>query len=230
MLALCHLFILFLHFKKREAWGLMCHTVTLETSCAVWRVGRQGSGCWPCRRSKFRGRNREDWRTQPWGRTETNCRAREATKTQFNAEKKTALASKIPQCRGKNQTMHFTEIIFIQTCLARRLDSLRIKTIFIGVLVFNPGHFVDIMTVKFNFRTKHFSNSWVNLLDPAMSSLKYTEVLYSFICVKGFLCHLDKRISRHRSLTEITLHNSARTCPLRLRQRKNRTVPLAYKT
>lgn len=144
-------------------------------------------------------------------------------------KKNPALASKIPQCRGKNQTMHFTEI-FIQTCLARRLDSLGIKIILNGVLVFNPGHFVDIMMVKFNFRTKHFSNSWVNLLDPVMSSLKYTEVLYGFICVKGFLCHLDKRISRHRSLTEITLHNGARTCPLRLRQRKNRTVPLAFKT
>lgn len=85
-LASCHLFVLFLHIKKREAWGLMCQTVTLETSCAAWRVCRQGSGCWLCRRSKFRGCNREDWRTQPWGRTETNCRVREATKTQFIAE------------------------------------------------------------------------------------------------------------------------------------------------
>lgn len=124
--------------------------------------------------------------------------------------------------------MHFADT-FVQMCLARRLDCLGIKTILIRVLVFNPGHFVDITMVKFNFRTKHFSNSWVNLLDPLTSSLKYTEGLYSFISVKGFLCHLDKRISRHRSLTEITLCNSARTCPLRLRQRKNRTVPLAFK-
>lgn len=37
----------------------------------------------------------------------------------------------------------------------------------------------------------------------------YTEGLYSFINVKGFVCHLDKCVGHYRSMTEITLHNNA---------------------
>lgn len=65
-----------LYYSLVQVW-VKCHEysrITLETSCAVWMACRPGWGCLLCRQSEFHGRNREGWRMQPWGRTETGCR------------------------------------------------------------------------------------------------------------------------------------------------------------